>query len=280
MLYEVIDYFDVWGNPVSGYDVNDQRRAGEISVRATVDRRSPSQPDPYDDDRRIVEAMIEAGHLGKQALEYFDSGILQVESPGDFIEISETEEGWINLEEGTWVDRPVTFTAEEVAEAEDDGYTAANYELRADQKPLFGLHSIDSDDDAKPFWRDLVETYGEHFEGEQKPQATLELRANPEKMERKTRSGKGVLRVESHVDGEYFGTFNFPDQFHDDTQIGIAADGGIVALEPDGDVELQELKVALDAFLERGGVGAKEFLKVKPYVTTIDGREWYVWERE
>lgn len=267
--YTVTDYFDVWGNAVDGYEVNNQSSGPEVMIRGEAT------------DEQFVKALIEAGALAKNALALFEDGELMVgDDGGDGIEISERETAWSRQEghgdtayvEDSDAYLAEDYTPEQVAAEEGEG-EPDDYAVVVGHRPILGLHPEYNELDAKPFWRDVVETYGERFVGDRPGahEAVLELRAAPEKLEghRKTpvkgHKSYGVLKVEAHVDGEYFGTFDFPDDFENDTPLGLAVHGGVVALEEGGDVDIQELKVALDVFMDRGGVGAPAFLKVKPY---------------
>lgn len=241
-IYEVIDYFDVWGNAAEGYTVNDQTRSGELAIRKDAT------------DRQLVEAMIADGHLGKLSLEYFESGILQVEDRGDAVELSETEEAWVytgGRGEAEYLDYDVTITAHDVAEAEGHEQDEEHYELIAGQKPLFGLHLIYSDLAAKPFWRGKVLLVGKSPSPDKKQlHAVVELRINPQQERRP--------EVEVFIDDDFFGAKQFPDDFEHDILLGLAKDNSVI----DSSVlDIGLLRVALDAFLERDGEGAPEFLE-------------------
>lgn len=76
--YELINYFDVWGNPEDGFDVNDLDRTGEI-ITITDDAT----------DEDIVDGLINMGFLKSDA-----KGRIYVEDMGDgFIELSVEETG-------------------------------------------------------------------------------------------------------------------------------------------------------------------------------------------
>ena len=76
--YELINYFDVWGNPEDGFDVNDLDRTGEI-ITITDDAT----------DEDIIDGLINMGFLKSDA-----KGKIYVEDMGDgFIELSVEETG-------------------------------------------------------------------------------------------------------------------------------------------------------------------------------------------
>lgn len=71
MRYEVIIYFDVWGNSEEGWDVNNQFVMDEPLVI----------PD-YATDKEIISVLH-----NRRLLTLFDLPFAKVEEPGDFIEI-------------------------------------------------------------------------------------------------------------------------------------------------------------------------------------------------
>lgn len=69
--YELINYFDVWGNEVDGYEVNNQCvEARDIQIA----------DDATDDD--IINYLQLAGYLNTN-----ETSLFEVEDNGDFIEI-------------------------------------------------------------------------------------------------------------------------------------------------------------------------------------------------
>lgn len=76
--YEIVDYFDVWGNPEDGFEVNDLSRTGEI---VTIDD-SASEDD-------VIDGLIRVGYLRPDA-----KGRVSVDLWGDgYIELVEDETG-------------------------------------------------------------------------------------------------------------------------------------------------------------------------------------------
>lgn len=56
MKYTITDYFDVWGNPLDGYQVNDARSAGTIDIADNAT------------DADIIRALKERGLLAETAV--------------------------------------------------------------------------------------------------------------------------------------------------------------------------------------------------------------------
>lgn len=230
---------DVWGNAVDGYNINNQFKNGEVLLRLDAS------------EQEIVEALVHAGHLNKTALEMLKEGSLQVsdDSDGETIIITENDadEAVINGE-----------TGELEYDAAVDEERGDRVEEVVGEKPLLNLESAydPENEQAEPFWR--AELTGPTI---------WELRADREHIEgtRETKRGKkGTLRVESWVDGEFFGTFDFPDDFEDDVVLGIGKEH-VLRGQPNevvGTTKLtEEQTVALEAFLDRGKA-MPEMLKV------------------
>lgn len=76
-IYTLINYFDVWGNEVDGYEVNNQCVEAEDIVIAD---------DATDDD--IINYLQLAGYLNTN-----ETSLFNVEDNVDFIEISVKETG-------------------------------------------------------------------------------------------------------------------------------------------------------------------------------------------
>ena len=71
MKYELVDYFDVWGNCRDGYEINDQRIVGTVEL--------PDNPTKQD----FLNAAIEAGILKYNVT----LGDVIIEGYGDTVEI-------------------------------------------------------------------------------------------------------------------------------------------------------------------------------------------------
>ncbi len=121
-IYEVRS-LDVWGNAVDGYEINDQRRIGEVYLR------------PTDGDPDVLQPLIDAGLLRN-----LPDDDLQVEISGDGegIEISEL------------VVEDVLIRDEDENVARDDNGTR---EVQG-ERPLLELHRVRLSDgeDADTFW--------------------------------------------------------------------------------------------------------------------------------
>ena len=74
--YELVDYYDVWGNPEDGFDVNDISRTGEI---LTIDDDAS--------DRDIIDGLVRIGYLKPSAA---SKVIIEANDPS-FIEIFEED---------------------------------------------------------------------------------------------------------------------------------------------------------------------------------------------
>ena len=78
---------DVWGNARNGFEVNQTFHAGHLDVA-----RNLLEGEGWD--QRLVEALIEAGHLNAAALELLEQGRLQIEDyDGSHISVDEFVEG-------------------------------------------------------------------------------------------------------------------------------------------------------------------------------------------
>lgn len=267
-LWRVLEVYGCNGNPVDGWEGCDQHDLGYLSIR-----------DDWDD-ARTIKALADVGHLNRNAPAMFEGGELNMESDhGDGYEIGEIEQAWarVDREDDTdvpgYLDHDPAMTAAEVAEAEGEGAPPEAYELLGAYRPIMRLEPEYPDDDAVPFWRGKVK-YGPGVSTSPDPyvrkyeqlEAVIELRINPEKLTRTKHrrlppvglpiGREEVFVVGVYVDGEYFGSRDFPNDFED--ALGLAKSGSVVG----GDELISEAKVALDAFMERGGKPAVAFLKV------------------
>lgn len=139
------------GNPVDGWENGELSELDYLSIR--------------DDwkDARIIEALVNADHLNKNALAMFEAGELNIESDHGY-EIGEIEQAWAHtadiVDEGEDAYLAAGYapamTAAEVAEAEDNGYTADAYELVSAHRPFLRLEPAFDEGEAVPFWRDIV----------------------------------------------------------------------------------------------------------------------------
>lgn len=69
-IYRVVDYFDVWGNPKDGFEVNNLATVGEIEVK------------DYTDTKEIIQALKELGFLAK----HVRTNMFEVLNDYEFIE--------------------------------------------------------------------------------------------------------------------------------------------------------------------------------------------------
>jgi hypothetical protein len=256
-LWKVYEVYDCSGNPVDGYEDCQAANQGFLSIR--------------DDwpEGKIIEALAVEGHLTKEQVEAWKGNLILFDSDhGDGYELSEFEQAWAymggGLGPGEWTDYDVTMTAQQIAAAEELDYVEGMHELVAGNRPFMRIEPDYPDDEAAVFWRGKMNRpvpFETGLEAQSRLQRAglIELRANPEKLTRKKRAGGGVLRVSVYVDGEFFGVRDFPDALEDEDPIGLAESGGTVSVT---EAELGEMKVALDAFLDRGGEVAPVFLKV------------------
>jgi hypothetical protein len=235
-LFEVRS-LDVWGNAVEGYEVNNSFREGTVRVA------------PKSDDLALVKALVRDGHLQPIAIQAFENGDLAVEDHGmgDFLEITETDPGFAAVaEDGSerWIDANTRRAAEEQLE---EGETL---EDRGNMRPLFNLQLIEGNRKARPFLRTQSEG------------ATVELRSEPNKT-RKRRTGGEVPVIDVYVDGDFTQEIDFPEGLEEGNELGISKSGHTINAEP-GLADMAQ--VAMDAFLQGGGVGHPDFLKRSPEV--------------
>lgn len=276
-VYQVRGDLDVWGNPVDGYEINNQFDKGLLTARADWG------------DLKFIEALIEAGHLGKHARQMFETEELRLvleDHHGDLLEVVEHEQAWALQPEGeepTYLERGYNqqMSAEEVADAEDEGFAPDSYQLVDAWRPVLVLDEQipEHEERKKPFWRDTVLSGTTDHRLEHRVLSNVELRIDPEAPARARglKDEPGALLVDVWIDGEFFGTREFPFEcgYPRGEALGVAADGGMSVYQPVvyAPSDCKEMEVALDAFWESGGEAPKRYLKVKAYEEIVQGRK-------
>lgn len=254
---------DVWGNAVDGFEVNNSFLVGEVSVRP-VEQIGVREGGG---DRDLVQALVRAGFLGTNAMNQLEEGNLELEDNYDGLtEISEPEVAWAAVSESgeqRYLDLNEGANYDDAAELCDEDETP---EEVTSNRPLLQLYRMEGDPKAVTFFKQKI-IVGTRMANQPDHHAELELRINPADMKTReeregftklVRTGKVFLQVEVYIDGDFCGVFDFPEAFEREDELGIAANGAFVSGDPEVGAQA---KVALDAFLERGGSPATEFIE-------------------
>lgn len=136
---------DVWGNAVEGYEVNDQRAAGEVYVR------------PGTGDEELVGVLIDAGHLRPAARQAFRDGALQVDAPGfdGDVTITENDPQWAAVDPEAAEQRWLGASSRAEAEAQlEEGEEA---EEVVGERPILLLSALEGHPQGAPVWSGVVD---------------------------------------------------------------------------------------------------------------------------
>jgi hypothetical protein len=233
------------GNPVDGYEQNAGYLEGEVNL-----------PPDYTKEQ-VVHALIDAGHLGQNAVQMFQAGELAVQDDYDSIEVTEQEIAWAAVQQDD-VDAPPQEDRfiDMLSGRGDQGRRAAEEQIDPETervervegfRPVLQLLVLEGRSATVPFLRQKM-----------KDGSVLELRVDPEKPVEEKRSGKADFSIDSYVDGDFFGAFGMDDL--DGAELGIGKNGKKL----EGDEELESTaRVAMDAFWEQGGIGPEAFVTPK-----------------
>jgi hypothetical protein len=238
--YEVSS-LDVWGNAVDGYDVNNQFREGTLLIR------------PGAGDADLVKALVDNGYLNRAAIGAFVTGDLEVGDNVDFLEISEPDPTFSAVDENG---EARYLDANTRAQAEAQLQDGEQVEDVQGMRPVLHLELIQGESGAKPFLVKLF-TYDQLYRALHEPRgwypksAVVELRAVPGKA-----SSKDLL-VESWVNGDYYNELELGGL--EGAELGIDPNGSVIKGWTDIN---SQARVAMDAFLERGGVGLPTFVQI------------------
>jgi hypothetical protein len=305
--YEVRS-LDTWGNSVDGYEGNNSHRLGEVFISTEATGAF------------VVEALIEAGHLNREAVRMFELGDLELDDQGDMMELSEAENEWHAIPaqhrrgaarelavansgrrllllvpsgetiivspadtaasgglpevevEAILADPDVMDNADLEPNNAGDGdariLDAENREQAEEQleegeeaeevvthRPFMSLMMLLGRHEAVPFLRQKIGS------------SVLELRVDPKKLVRETKRGTD-FEIDTYVDGDFYDTFLL-------TRI----DGEVLGIDKKGEeiTGNEELiataKVAMDAFLERGGEGHSSFVPSKESLLSEEAKQ-------
>jgi hypothetical protein len=234
--------FDVLGNAVDGYEINQSFREGSIML--------PVEIDTADED--FINRLVKAGHLNKEALALLESEELTVEHEFENITVTESETAW--AAEGDREPRYLDARNRHDAEEQIDPETERVEEVQ-NWRPVLELQIVHGREGTVPFLRQKM-----------KQGMVLELRVDPEKLVQE--NGKADFLLDSYVDGEFFITLKLGKI--DGADLGIGKNGKLL----EGDADLQSMaRVAMDAFLEGGGKGPKSLVVPKEELLPPEGRE-------
>ena len=140
-IYEV-QSLDVWGNARDGYEINDQRRIGEIYLRPTDIAEGG--------DLDIIRNLVNAGYLGEYAPTAFRDGDLLLEVGEEDIEVLE-----------------LVLEDVEVEPDDDLEQTSGDAVQHEGERPLLHLshdRQTWNEGNAEPFWKTVEPVMGYHHE--------------------------------------------------------------------------------------------------------------------
>lgn len=218
MPYFKVYSVDAWGNAVDGYETNDVRSIGAMI--------SDNSPEGY------IKGLIHAGLADAVILQRFRDEEVQVDvAGGDVVITANSPEDAVVDEQGEVIR---FYEGDELEEGQAVGEVIG-------QKPELLLEPIPGRNGTERFFATRLDN-----------KDMLELRILPGK----EASTPGQFDVDLYLAEDFFGTYKFPKEFEDGSELAVTTTGEMIFGDTDDSgwaLIVSKARVALDAFIERGG---------------------------